>query len=91
MSDAITEEVSVSPAVAALRQEVRWLQNAIFALGNGNIKAREAQEAVEILAYLDGLAAKKVAELESQIASEMLGRPVKVEGGTKLSLAAEPS
>ncbi len=81
-------EAPVSPEVAKLRQEVSWLQNAVFALGNSPIKAKEALQAHEILAYLDGLAGEKIKALDSMIATEMLGKPVVVDG-TKLSLAPE--
>lgn len=87
MSDAVEPETAeeVSPAVAALRKEVSWLQNAVFALGSSTIRAKEGQQAHEILTYLDGLAAAKCKELDSLIATEMLGKPVVVDG-TKISM-----
>lgn len=84
-ADAVIEH-EPSPAVVALRKEVAMLQNAVFALGESHIKAKEGHTAHELLSYLDGLAAAKIQQLDSQIATEILGQPVKVEG-TKLSLA----
>ncbi len=90
MSDSVipdaANEPPPSPAVVALRKEVSYLQNAVFALGETGIKAKEGLMAHEILAYLDGLAASKIKELDSLIATEILGRPMKADG-TKLSLA----
>ncbi len=77
-------EHPASPAVVALRKEISLLQNAVFALGNSTIRAKEGQQAHELLAYLDNLAAVKIQECESLVASEILGQPVKAEG-TKIS------
>lgn len=75
-----------SSAVVALRKEVHLAQSAVYALGEMPIKAKEASHAADVLAYLDKLAAAKIAELDSLIATELLGAPMKVEGGTKLSM-----
>ena len=73
-------EDTASPPVKALREEVGYLTNIFFVLGNGNIKANEAEYACKLLRYADGLLKEKTAALDSLIASEMLGREVKVEG-----------
>ncbi len=89
MNEAVAADMSDEPsdAVKALRKEVALRQNAVFALGEMPIKAKEAAQAAELLAYLDKLAAEKIEELDSLIATEMLQRPMKVENGSKLSLA----
>lgn len=84
-------EPEPSPAVVSLRREISYLQNAVFALGNTAVKAKEGLQAHEILSYLDGLAQVKIAELDSVIATEILQRPVKVEGGSKISRVDEAS
>ncbi len=92
MSDSVipdaANEPEPSPAVVALRKEIGILQNVVYVMGNAPIKAKEADQAVEILKYLDGLADAKIKALDSLIATEMLGRPMQMDG-TKLSLAPE--
>ncbi len=82
-----SNEPEPSAAVVALRKEVHLAQSAVFALGEMPIKAKEAAQAAELLAYLDKRAAEKIAELDSLIASEIVGQPVRVENGSKLSVA----
>ncbi len=79
-------EPEPSPAVVAKRNEVALCQEIVFILGNASIKAKEAAHAHEIMTYLDNMAQAKIRELDSLIASEILGAPVKVEG-TKISMA----
>ncbi len=79
MSDDNDVEVA-SPEVTKLREEVGYLTNAFFVLGNGNIKATEAEYACKLLKFMDGLLKAKTDELNSRIATEELGRPVKMIG-----------
>ena len=83
-----TEVDDASPAVKAAREEVGYLTNIFFVLGNGNIKANEAEYACKLLRYADNLLKAKTDELNSLIATEELGKPMKMEG-TKLSVAPE--
>ncbi len=85
MSD---ETDDASPKVKALREEVGYLTNMFFVLGNGNIKANEAEYAAKLLRYADGLLVAKTNELNSAIATETLGKPMQMDG-SKLSLVAE--
>lgn len=85
MSDEI--EVS-SEAVKSLRKKLSIATNLFYAIGQMPVKAAEAKGACEILDYVDALVKEAQDELNSQLAVEMLGRPVKVEG-TTLSLAPE--
>lgn len=92
MSDPVIPSVTAedlaepSAAVVALREEVSHAQNAVFALGEMPIKAKEAAQAAKLLAYLDKQAQAKIRELDSLIATEILQRPVSVDG-SKISLA----
>ncbi len=83
--DMKAEDVApVSPEVAAQRAKVSIAAEAVFVVGAAPVKCREAGRAVELMTYLDGLYAAEVKALDSLIASEMLGKPVNVEG-TKLT------
>lgn len=69
-----------SPAVVAKRQRVAWAHRAVEAVGALTIRAVEAEKAAELMRYLDDRYAEECRELDSLIASEMLGAPVKVDG-----------
>ena len=53
-----------------------------------NIRAKQAREAQDILGFMDGLVIKAQDALNSQIASEELGQPMKMDGA-KLSIAKD--
>ncbi len=92
MSDSVIPSLTVedlappSAAVVALRKEVSLAQNAVFAIGELTIKAKEAGQAHELMLYLDAHASAKIKELDSLIATELLQRPVTVDG-SKLTVA----
>lgn len=83
MSDETTE---VSPEVKALRETLNLVTGIFYVLGEAGFKAKEAERAADLMRYADGLVAKAQDALNSQIATEELGKPVKMEG-TKISLA----
>lgn len=80
-------EPEPSPAVKALREEVALVQGIFYSLGEMPVRSKEAEKAAAMLRYVDKLAQAKIQELDSLIATEILQRPVKVENGTKISLA----
>lgn len=84
MSEPVEPEVSAE--LSAARKKLHLVSNIFFILGGATIKASEAKAASEILDYADALVRVAQDEVNSIIATEELGRPVKMEG-SKLSLA----
>ncbi len=82
------ETDDTSPAVKALRTELELVTGIFYVLGEAGFKAKEAERAATLMRYADGLVVKAQDALNSQLATEELGKPVKMEG-TKLSLATE--
>lgn len=81
-------ESTDSPEVALKRRELFFLTTAFTILGEANIRAKQAREAQDILGFMDGLVIKAQDALNSQIASEELGQPMKMDGA-KLSIAKD--
>lgn len=75
----------VSPELQALRDEAELAASAVFSIGEMPIKCKEAEKAAKLLKYLDGIYSGVCKRIDNQIASEMLGKPVEV-NGTVLSL-----
>lgn len=84
----LSKEPEPSAAVTAKRRRVHLAQSAVFALGEMPVKAKESSAAAELMAFLDSNAAKEIEELDSLIASELLGVEVKVTGHTKIEAAS---
>ncbi len=80
-----------SPARKAAHHQVELAAFAVHGFGNMSIRMSEAMKGHEVMAFLDGIYAEKCAKLDSVIASEMLGTPVNVTNGSKISLAPEAS
>ena len=85
----MSEEIDdASPQVKALRDELNLVTGIFYVLGEAGFKAKEAERAATLMRYADGLVVKAQNALNSQIATEELGKPVKMEG-TKLSLTTD--
>ncbi len=83
-----------SAAVLAQRDVVAKAHTIVTIVGaqriavNINNAAAECAKGVELLVYADAIYAAECKKLDDIIASEMLGKPMNVEKGSKLSLAA---
>ncbi len=75
-----------SPEVKALRNELHLVTGIFYVLGEAGFKAKEAERAADLMRYADGLVVKAQNALNSQIATEEMGKPMKMDG-SKLSLA----
>ncbi len=90
MSEPVIPDMNLaepSPAVIAQRKRVELSHAAFSAIGQMHIKAAESEKVAELLRHLDNEYAKECAALDGIIASELLGKSVVVEGGSKISLA----
>ena len=85
MSDETAVDDS-SPEVKALRQELNLVTGIFYVLGEASFKAAQAERAAELMAYANGLVVKAQDALNSRIATEELGKPMKMSGDV-LSLA----
>lgn len=69
-----------SPAVIAKRARVALAAEVAYVIGETAVKGKQAARAAELMAYLDAEYARECRELDSLIATEMLGKPVNVDG-----------
>lgn len=76
----MADETEASPELTALRRELGILTSVFTIVAEGTIRAKQWEEAKATLEVLDRLVVKAQDAVNSQLATEELGRPVKMEG-----------
>ena len=84
----MADETEASPELTRLRRELGILTSVFTIIAEGTMRARQWQEAQVTLAFLDTLVIKAQDAVNSQLATEELGRPVKMTGSV-LSVAKD--
>lgn len=84
----MADEIEASPELTALRRELGILTSVFTIVAEGTIRAKQWEEAKATLEVLDRLVIKAQDAVNSQLATEELGRPVKM-AGSVLSVAKD--
>lgn len=84
----MADETEASPELTALRRELGILISVFTIVAEGTIRAKQWEEAKATLEVLDRLVVKAQDAVNSQLATEELGRPVKMTGSV-LSVAKD--
>lgn len=76
----MADETEASPELTALRRELGILTSVFTIVAEGTIRAKQWEEAKATLEVLDRLVVKAQDAVNSQVATEALGRPMAMEG-----------